>query len=722
MHEVQVIKTLLIDNYDSFTYNLYHLIAAVNGCPPVVIKNDDPDWKPEKVYGFDNVVISPGPGRPEKQADFGMCTGIIAQKDIPVLGICLGHQGICHFYGGRIDLAIEARHGRISSITHDGTGIYENIPSPFSVVRYHSLTVYELPESLEVTAVSEDGVIMGIRHRTFPQWGVQFHPESICTEYGRQIFQNFRKLTENWRNKNETSPVIQAFFLKPAIKQASDTYTKENVVLLHRKIALDIDSESIFDTCFRSSPYAIWLDSNRQDYGSGRFSYLCKPGGTLGRIATVDISTHSIHIETTTRQSKTHANFFDWLESDLNRFDIQAPDTPFEFALGWVGYIGYEMKGDCDAAKIHRSPYPDTIMVFCDRGIVIDHEEKQVHLLALSPHDDRSESETWIENTILHISGLEYASRKTGNLPPFLELDSPFILRHDRKKYIELIKESQEYIRQGETYEVCLTNMATAKTGADPWTAYKMLRRSNPAPYSAYLQLKDISVLSCSPERFLHISNSRIAESKPIKGTRGRANNPVDDKKLHDELLTNEKEKAENLMIVDLVRHDLGKTAELNSVEVPTLFAIESYQTVHQMVSTIRSTIRPDASPCQCIRDAFPGGSMTGAPKIRTMRILDHLEEGARGIYSGAIGYFSLSGAVDLSIIIRTLVMSRGNVSFGIGGAITALSDPQEEFDEIRVKAKAFLDLFNTDFYADEELPLCRTNPFSNIPQKKNLS
>ena len=240
--------------------------------------------------------------------------------------------------------------------------------------------------------------------------------------------------------------------------------------------------------------------------------------------------------------------------------------------------------------------------------------------------------------------------------------------------------------------------MATARSGADPWTAYRMLRRSNPTPYSAYLQLKDICILSCSPERFLSISDERIAESKPIKGTRGRSNDPAEDKILHDELVASEKENAENLMIVDLVRHDLGKTAELNSVEVTKLFAIESYKTVHQMVSTIRSKIRPDASPCQCIRDAFPGGSMTGAPKLRTMQILDSLEEGARGIYSGAIGYFSLSGAVDLSIVIRTLVMSHSELSFGVGGAITALSDPEEEFEEIRVKAKAFLDLFNTDF------------------------
>ena len=694
-----MIRTLLIDNYDSFTYNLYHLIAAVNGCPPLVIKNDDPDWESDMVYRFDNVVISPGPGRPDKQADFGICPDVIAQKDIPVLGICLGHQGICQFYGSRIDLATEARHGRKSIVTHDESDIFRDIPSPFPVIRYHSLAVYDIPDALEVTARAEDGTIMGIRHRIFPQWGVQFHPESICTEYGLQIFENFRKLTEDRQNEKAKVSATLSLPFKPAQAQATQKQARESLILLHKQLALDIDSETVFEKCFKNSEYAIWLDSSRQDYGSGRFSYLCKAEGLLGRIVSVDVKTHAIHVTGKNGDQETRGNFFDWLENDLNRFEIDLPEMPFEFALGWLGYIGYEMKGDCEAGSIHRSPYPDTVMVFCTRGMVIDHQEKQVHLLALARYDAQSESEKWIEDTSMLLTDMGPAHQdEPDNLPESLSLEKPFVLRHDREKYIGLIEKSKEYIRQGETYEICLTNMATARSGADPWTAYRMLRRSNPTPYSAYLQLKDICILSCSPERFLSISDERIAESKPIKGTRGRSNDPAEDKILHDELVASEKENAENLMIVDLVRHDLGKTAELNSVEVTKLFAIESYKTVHQMVSTIRSKIRPDASPCQCIRDAFPGGSMTGAPKLRTMQILDSLEEGARGIYSGAIGYFSLSGAVDLSIVIRTLVMSHSELSFGVGGAITALSDPEEEFEEIRVKAKAFLDLFNTDF------------------------
>ncbi|MGN0918696.1 MAG: aminodeoxychorismate synthase component I, partial [Oxalobacter sp.] len=290
-------------------------------------------------------------------------------------------------------------------------------------------------------------------------------------------------------------------------------------------------------------------------------------------------------------------------------------------------------------------------------------------------------------------------SQEQEDLPDAFQLTEPVTLLNDKEAYIAKIKLCQAYIQQGETYEVCLTNTVYGATDADPWTVYRMLRRRNPAPYSAFMQFTGFSILSCSPERFLKITRSGTAMSKPIKGTRPRLSDESLDTRMKQELVDSEKELAENLMIVDLVRHDLGWTAEIGSVRVPELFAVESYQTVHQLVSTITSEIRQDSSPCQCVRYAFPGGSMTGAPKKRTMELLDNLENAARGIYSGALGYFSLCGAIDLSIVIRTLVVSKdGRFSLGVGGAITALSDPDEEFEETQVKAKAFLDLFNTGF------------------------
>jgi para-aminobenzoate synthetase len=271
------------------------------------------------------------------------------------------------------------------------------------------------------------------------------------------------------------------------------------------------------------------------------------------------------------------------------------------------------------------------------------------------------------------------------------------LARHDPAGYADLIGRCQEEIAAGESYEVCLTNMLTVPGEIDPWHTYRRLRRGNPAPYGGYLRCGDVTVLSASPERFLRIDADGTVESKPIKGTRPRGDTPDRDRALAADLLDSEKECAENLMIVDLVRNDLGRVARLGSVHVPVLFGVESYRTVHQLVSTVRARLAPGTTAVACVRAAFPGGSMTGAPKLRTMEILDQLEGGPRGVYSGALGYFSLSGPVDLSIVIRTMVVQQHQVTIGVGGAITALSDPTAEIEETSLKARALLRVLQTD-------------------------
>ena len=279
-----------------------------------------------------------------------------------------------------------------------------------------------------------------------------------------------------------------------------------------------------------------------------------------------------------------------------------------------------------------------------------------------------------------------------------------FVAREDRDAYRANIAACQHEIFEGETYEICLTTELHSDGAIDPLAAYRALRSRNPAPHAALLRLGDVSVLSSSPERFLRVDRERIVESKPIKGTAPRAVHPAEDAYRGAALAADEKSRAENLMIVDLVRNDLGRVCALGSVDVPALMAIESYATVHQLVTTVRGRLRDDASAIDCIRAAFPGGSMTGAPKLRTLEIIDRLEAGPRGVYSGALGFLSVNGTADLSIVIRTLVASRHGLQIGAGGAIVAGSDPDAEHDEMLLKARAVLEAVGGTLAAESEL------------------
>ena len=660
-------RTLIIDNYDSFTYNLVHHVGAVTGVAPTVVRNDEPGWSIADLQSYDNVIISPGPGRPERPRDFGICADVIRHATVPLLGVCLGHQGICHVHGGEVGQAPEVRHGQVSDIVHDGTDIFAGLPSPFEAVRYHSLTVTRLPADLEPIATTPDGVLMAVRHRTRPQWGVQFHPESIRTDHGDRLLANF--LGERGR-------------LRPTVH----VRRTEGRRLLHRRVPADVTAEAVFDALYRDSDHAFWLDS--ADATPGSVSFLGDAAGPLARVATADVTARTVTISAATGDHVVEDSFVDWLARDLAAHRVQA-DLPFGFALGWVGYLGYELKAECGGANAHRATQPDAAMIFADRAIAVGHGTGEVHLLALDPPDNVG----WLDDTTARLRAIQPPPAET----PRIEL-GPLAARHDAATYRKLIAECHREIDAGETYEVCLTNRISAHGKLDPWPAYRVLRRDNPEPYSALLRLGELSVLSASPERFLRVSADGVVESRPVKGTRPRGATPAEDAALRAELAASVKDRAENLMIVDLVRNDLGEVAELGSVTVEGLFAVETFATVHQMVSTVRARLRPDATALDCVRAAFPGGSMTGAPKLRTMSIIDRLEGGPRGVYSGALGYFSLTGAADLSIVIRTLVVEPDSVSYGVGGAIIALSQPDAELAETAVKATPVLRLLDQEF------------------------
>lgn len=680
-------RTLLIDNHDSFTFNLFQYLAEVNGREPVVITNDDPRFRLSDLRRFDNVVISPGPGRPQRESDFGLCRAVIDQAPIPLLGVCLGHQGLCLAHGASVGL-VPPRHGVVDLVRHTGVDVFAGLPSPLPVVRYHSLAVSDLPEALEPIAwTSSDDVLMGVRHRSRPAWGVQFHPESVCTSHGHQLLANFRDLTAAVALEPAVAPLPPAGapVLAPAPAPAPDPVpgSAPGREVLVRRVDVHPSAEDVHAALYGASDDSFWLDSSLVG-ARGRFSVMGDAQGPLARVATYDVWTGEVTVDGVTHPGP----FFDWLEADLAAWRVAPPDVPFEFALGWVGYLGYELKAECGGVAAHRSEQPDAAFVFADRALVFDHVSRCVYLLALSDEDG------WLGRTADFLRDFTAAPAAA----PRPARAESVQARHSRSHYLKLVAACQEAITAGESYEVCLTNTVAWRGRVDPWDAYRFLRAESPAPFGALLRFGALSVLSTSPERFIRVDRQGVVESEPIKGTRPRGATAAEDEALRTALASSAKDRAENLMIVDLVRNDLGHCAEVGSVEVPRIFEVESYATVHQLVSTVRARLRSGSSAADVVRAAFPGGSMTGAPKIRTMQIIDGLEAGPRGVYSGALGYFSLSGTADFSIVIRTLVVDRDKVSFGVGGAVIALSDPAEEFEETAVKATALLSLLDAEF------------------------
>ncbi|NER29041.1 MAG: aminodeoxychorismate synthase component I [Symploca sp. SIO1C4] len=682
-------KTLLIDNYDSYTFNLYQMIAEVNGEPPIVIRNDQLIWSELQDLSFDNVVISPGPGRPENQKDFGICQQVIEEIDVPLLGVCLGHQGIGHIFGGKVTYAPEVMHGRLSAIYHNESELFSGIPQGFSVVRYHSLVVsLTLPETLEKTAWTADGIIMGLRHRSRPIWGVQFHPESIGTDYGHRLLKNFKDITTQHSKQQQIKPntTHQKFSIVPTGHLPQ--FRNQNYEVHSRKLNIYPDTEQVFINLFGDEPLAFWLDSSLADPKLSRFSFMGDGSGSNSRLVQYNLQRGEVSVTQAKQLTVYKESIFEYLKRETELLYYRCDQLPFDFNCGFAGYFGYELKAECGGTLKNPSLLPDASFILADRLIVFDHQELTIYLLCLTKKGQKYEAEAWFQTT----------EQQLNTLPPLkpvtvenTQKPVTFCFSRPYQNYLEDIQQCLYEISQGESYEVCLTNKIYTDSKPNPLVLYRTLRRTNPAPYSAFFRFEDITLLSSSPERFLKIDRNSYVESKPIKGTKARGVNAEADREIQESLKNGEKDRAENLMIVDLLRNDLGPVCEIGSIHVPKLMNVETYTTVHQLVSTIGGHLRSDMRAIDCIRMAFPGGSMTGAPKLRTMEIIDRLEGEARGIYSGAIGFLGLNGTADLNIVIRTIVMTPTETTIGVGGAIIALSDPQMEFDEILLKAQALI-------------------------------
>lgn len=458
------------------------------------------------------------------------------------------------------------------------------------------------------------------------------------------------------------------------------------------------DSAELFEA-IADEPWAVFLDSGRPHSTSGQFAgridiLAARPFITL-------VSRGGI---TEIRQSGQvkHASEdpFVLLRQYLA---VDALPTTLPFAGGAIGYFGYDL-----ARRIERlsgqpdetDTVPDMVVGIYDWAVVVDHEQRASWLVAAGR--DAHTAVSWESLVALFKQPVLPAARS-----PFTV--GAVVCNFSSDAYLLAFARIQHYIKAGDCYQVNLAQRFTAPVSGDHWLGYQALRRLNPAPYSAYLNLPGVCVLSSSPERFLAVRQG-VVETKPIKGTRPRAASAEVDAALAQELQASEKDRAENLMIVDLLRNDLGKVCAPGSVAVPHLFEIESFATVHHLVSTVTGQLAEGGDAVGLLRAAFPGGSITGAPKLRAMQIIEELEPNRRGVYCGAIGWLGFNGDMDSNIAIRTLVSSNGELQFWAGGGIVADSQADAEYRECFDKAEAMLSLVREcggEFAADVPAPPC---------------
>jgi para-aminobenzoate synthetase component 1 len=456
-------------------------------------------------------------------------------------------------------------------------------------------------------------------------------------------------------------------------------------MLFRAPLLYKADAEGYF-AAIQNLPWAVWLDSA----GLDRYDILCaQPIATL--------VTHGAETETCDAAGRhcSRENPFTLLQQQLGKAIEAVPGIPF--AGGALGYWGYDLANSTtrlSATSQDEWNLPDMSIGIYDWAVVIDHQNKTAQLVS----QQRDPATAQMLPRILSLLQNVDSSVAHGKNDAF-QVISPIHSNFSRTEYELAFQAIQHYLHEGDCYQVNLAQRFSATATGDALEAYLSLRKLSPAPYSAFLNLPKIQILCASPERFLRVTEGCV-QTKPIKGTRPRSNDPLIDSQLANELRNHPKDHAENLMIVDLLRNDLGKSCVPGTVCVPKLFEIESYSNVHHLVSTVEGKLSAGNDMLDVLRACFPGGSVTGAPKKRAMQIIEQLEPNQRGIYCGSIGHVGFDGNMDSNIVIRTLVYFNNEIRFWTGGGIIADSNAEEEYQECMDKAAGMfklLRLFGTN-------------------------
>ena len=442
-----------------------------------------------------------------------------------------------------------------------------------------------------------------------------------------------------------------------------------------------VKNSAVLFSSIAHEEWSIFLDSSYPNIDLGRYDiFSARPKTTLVTYGKETIIEHKGKKELSKQDP------FALVQQYLTKKSVSHRST-LPFTGGALGMFAYDLGRRVEALpEICESEIkiPDMAVGIYDWAVVVDHHQRRAWLIS-----EFAEEETlvcWNELCELFSdSKLQKGDGYKVNSKPHSNMT--------QDSYANAFSRIKDYIKEGDCYQVNLAQRYSAELNGDAWSVYVDLRENNPAPYSSYFKLKDSTILSSSPERFLKLQDSWV-ETKPIKGTKPRSIFAYEDKALAASLLESEKDRAENVMIVDLLRNDIGKTCETGTVNVPKLFSLESYATVHHLVSTVTGRLSNNFHALDLLRGCFPGGSITGAPKLRSMQIIEELEPHKRHIYCGAIGYIGFNNNMDTNIAIRTMVMHEGKIYFWAGGGIVMDSELKSEYEECLHKAAGMMKLF----------------------------
>lgn len=440
------------------------------------------------------------------------------------------------------------------------------------------------------------------------------------------------------------------------------------------------DSAQLFSVC-ADKAWAVFLDSGFPASSQGRYDIIAaEPVCTLithGQIT--EITSNGV-----TRKST--ENPFDLVKEQLHstpNFSLETGLDDLPFNGGAIGYFSYDLARRLEVLPTvaeDAEHIAEMAVGIYEWAVIVDHHRQKSYLVGQC---DRQKGQDLIKQFSQLPSSYDgHGFKVVGEVKSNM----------DKETYVHAFDRIKRYLKEGDCYQVNLAQRFVAGCEGDPWTAYQALRKLNAAPFSSYLNLPEVQILSSSPERFLKLTHG-VVETKPIKGTRPRKPDYAEDQQQIKNLEASNKDRAENLMIVDLLRNDISKTCKSGSVKVPLLFDVESYATVHHLVSTVTGLLAENCHALDLLKSCFPGGSITGAPKIRAMEIIEELEPNRRGVYCGAIGYIGFNGNMDTNIAIRTLVHSEHTIRFWAGGGIVNDSVAEDEYQESFDKAAAMLNL-----------------------------